>query len=494
MLGFFAAKSDHPLADPKESKRIYADLAEADVADAMDDAATLLESLAVDHLVTLEQRVGILLQLDTAAQPAAFRFSRVYAAGEYASRNEELKQWRLGYAYWSQLAEGYAQCVRELVANPKTREAVKSDLTLLLVRALHAQSVSLKWQQFRYGPLDDGFWQHAGEVYLNACTLKLHASTVACYTQQPTISPERMYLKLLAFYASSMDSLLPLEIEMADKVLDDLLPQFQLSWQEASDSVYWIDAAQNVPPTRLAVKPAPAATVRYFNPGKAVATAQKLRSEISDTLPSRFNLGPAFTSAMLIEVLDHLAMYWSPIPPQRSHPRHRVKSRTAVLTGLGEAYKRLLIGASDDDVSIASWIVEDVSQGGLRAHATMNGMRLSVNSLLLMRPEGGNNWLLGVIRRLAKDTENSGSIGVETLSKQPLAMNVDSGGIRTEVVLLDPWETSAQVRVALPAKAWEDNIPMVFEANGRPVKLVPDAQVQAGPDYLIGKYRVRVSE
>jgi hypothetical protein len=120
--------------------------------------------------------------------------------------------------------------------------------------------------------------------------------------------------------------------------------------------------------------------------------------------------------------------------------------------------------------------------------------RLSVNTILAMQPEGGANWLLGIVRRFARESESSGSVGIETLTKQPLALCVDSGGIQTEVVLIDAWESSASVRVILPAAAWEDNISMTFQANGKSVKLVPDAQVQSGPDYLIGRYKVRVAE
>jgi len=35
---------------------------------------------------------------------------------------------------------------------------------------------------------------------------------------------------------------------------------------------------------------------------------------------------------------------------------------------------------------------------------------------------------------------------------------------------------------------------MTFNDGGKAVKLFPDGQVQSGPDYLIGRYRVRVAE
>ncbi|MBX9849291.1 MAG: hypothetical protein K2X64_08350, partial [Rhodocyclaceae bacterium] len=150
---------------------------------------------------------------------------------------------------------------------------------------------------------------------------------------------------------------------------------------------------------------------------------------------------------------------------------------------------------SGDNASAESWVVEDVSQGGIGAQAQLTrDSRLSINTLLVMQPEGGNNWLLGIVRRFARDTESSATLGIETLAKQPRALCVDSGGIQTEIILVDPWETSAQVRVVLPATAWEDNIAMTFNDQGKSVKLFPDGQVQSGPDYLIGRYRVRVAE
>ena len=103
MLGLFSAKSDHPLADAKEAKRLFVDLSGKDAAAALDDAAILLESLHRDHLVALERRWDILQQMDAAVLAVAQRFARDYAAAAHATRSEEVRQWRLGADYWQQL-------------------------------------------------------------------------------------------------------------------------------------------------------------------------------------------------------------------------------------------------------------------------------------------------------------------------------------------------------------------------------------------------------
>lgn len=495
MLGLFSAKSDHPLADAKEAKRLFAELAGKDAAAALDDAAILLESLHQDHLVGLEQRWAILQQMDATLLATARRFARDYAAAVHATRSEEMRQWHLGADYWKQLATSYLGCLTELPSTPaKVRDALKPELPLLYARTLHALTVNLKWQQFRYGPNASDFWHTTGKVYLEAVAAKVAQKTITLYPDATApSSAEREYLKALAFHASSMDSLLPQEIELAERLLDHLLPQFQFGDQERPESVYWVDATTPQPPMRLAVKPARAPGLRYFSPGMALDAAYALKIQAEQSIPASLSLGNSYPASMVVDVLDHLATYWSPIPPQRSHARHRVKSRMAVVPALAASYRCL--AANGDGRVAESWLVEDVSQGGMRATASLGkDSRLAINTLLLMQPEGGSNWLLGVVRRFARESDSSAGVGIETLTKQPRALCVDSGGIQTEVILIDPWASSAQVRVALPATAWEDNIAMTFNDAGKSVKLVPDGQVQSGPDYMIGRYRVRVAE
>lgn len=493
MLSLFAAKSDHPLADAKSAKHEFAALQSKEAADALDDASALLESLSNDRLISLELRCEIVLQMDVTLATAANRFARSYAAAVPASRSEEIRQWRLAHGYWEHLAAAYTVCLKALDEAPaKIHEALKAQLPRLFVGSLHAYAERLKWQQFRYGPVNSDFWCLVGQTYLQACTLMLESKTCEHYPGTASTSPEREYLRILVFQASSMDSLLPQEIELAEHVLAHLLPHFQFYAQERPDSVYWVDALKPLPPTRLAVKPMPAASLRYFSPGQALDAAYALKTQANTAIPPALNLGVNYPLSMVVDVLEHLAAYWSPVPPQRSHVRHKVKSRMAVVSGLASVY-RCLSHAGQDVAE--SWLVEDVSQGGMRALAALSkDRRVSINSILLMQPEGGSNWLLGLVRRFSRENETTAWLGIETLTKQPQALCVDSGGIQTEVILIDAWESATQVRVVIPATAWEDNIGMTFSSNGKSVKLFPDAQIQSGPDYLIGRYRVRVAE
>jgi hypothetical protein len=91
------------------------------------------------------------------------------------------------------------------------------------------------------------------------------------YPNQPGVtSISLQYLQALVLHSSSMDSLMPLEIELADRLITHFLPGFVFTNDCRPDSVYWIDAASSLPPARLAKHPNQVTpTLRFFSPGTA---------------------------------------------------------------------------------------------------------------------------------------------------------------------------------------------------------------------------------
>jgi hypothetical protein len=171
--------------------------------------------------------------------------------------------------------------------------------------------------------------------------------------------------------ASSPDSLLPVEIELTEWLIAHFSASFTLVLEQQPDIAYWIDLATSQPPLRLARPPQRAPTLRFFAAGKAMQELEELTNKVrtSNAMPSEVNLGGAYEPEMVLDVLDHLSLYWSAKPAARKHERHRVKSRLAVAHGLDGVLG--VLGASsslDFDASATeSWIVDNVSAGGFGA-------------------------------------------------------------------------------------------------------------------------------
>jgi hypothetical protein len=263
MLGFFSKKTDHPLADAREAKRILTEIATRDPQGAVEEAGAWLESLPSAEGLKLALRIERILQMDETAVPQARRLGRDFVNLGRASRMQENALWELNHGYWKLLVHAYVSCLDEYrQAGKDEAESVRPWLPQLYLRLLHGYAALLKWDQLRYGPIGDDFWLRLGGIYLAADAEGAGKKPLALYPGLPASSIESEYLKALLFQASSMDKLVPLEIELAERLIAWLLPHFTLTAEARPENVYWVDAAKAAPPTRLARLPDISPTLR----------------------------------------------------------------------------------------------------------------------------------------------------------------------------------------------------------------------------------------
>lgn len=491
MLGLFSAKPEHPLADPKEARRIVAAVAAQEPATALAEAAGWFESLAGLDDFPPALRLDRITELAGVSLPLARRQAREFLAGARQSRLQEQQGWQRNHGYWTQLAQAYERCLEELDANPKAADALRPRLGILLTGLLVAHAGRLRWVQLRYGPIDPGHWTRLGEIYLRAVGEKLAEREVEPFGPgEGATTPTREYLKALVFHAAALDNLLPLEIGLAERFIAYCLPHFVFSAEMRPESVYWADAGKPLPPTRLAKLPAVAPGLRFFGPGRALEAVQQMRARIaaSGTLPAEVNLGGQYAPAVVLPVLDHLAMCWSPRPPTRNYPRHRIKSKVGIVAGLQSLHRHLGGAGGENAAGVESWLVEDVSQGGMCAKLPlMRNDWVRVGALVGLQPEGGDNWLVGAVRRFSRETEALGAVGIETLSKTPRAVTASAGALATELILLDPPRDDSSARVLLAPGDWEEGVPLLAEIDGGRWRLHPDERLEASDDWLIGR-------
>lgn len=493
MLGIFSNRNAHPLADSREARRIVAEIAGREPQAAVEDSGAWLESLAADESFKLAQRLDLILRLDEAAVTQARRLGRDYPALGGASRTQESRQWELSHGYWQQLASSYLDCLARYRAAEKENESLKSQLPLVYGRLINALATGLKWKHFRYGPVDPEFWKTLGGAYLAAVEAKAAQKPLLLYAGGAETTIEAEYLKVLLFHAASLDNLQPLQIEIAERLIAYFLPFFSLIREVRPENVYWVDAAKPLPPTRLAKLPEVTPTLRFFNGTRAVDAVDKTIEQIraEGRVPTGINLGGQYPMGAVIPVLEHLAMCWAPKPPMRSNTRHRVASQLKAVIGLA-AVHRQLFGSEGGDEGVDTWVVDDVSLGGLGAKVTLARHDwIRVGALVAMQPEGGDNWLVGIVRRYVRSGQNNGSVGVETISKTPRAVFADANGLLTEAVLLDILEVGEYARMALPPDALEDQVALVFRLDEKIARLHPRETLISGTDFVVANFFVQ---
>jgi len=305
------------------------------------------------------------------------------------------------------------------------------------------------------------------------------------------------------FSASSPDGLLPAEIELAEKVVSELAGNFVIATDPARELLYWTDLSQPMAPVRKAKAPKRAPTLRHFGPGPAVERLQEIakRLEATGQVRSDLNLAGADPEALL-EVLRHLALCWAPEPPARQHPRHAVKSRLSIAHGfdgvieaLGGASSSLDFETKSKDAE--SWIVDNVSAGGIGAVVPqMKGDWLRVGTLLAMQPDGGVNWVVGMVCRLNRMSAQEARVGIQTLSRAPAVAKFSLRGLgeHVGVLLPSPVLGSGETSIALKAGIYARGQNLETQMQGQHHVFMPQGTPESGEDYELVRFRGMVRE
>lgn len=504
ILNLFSSRPDHPLGDAKEFKRVLADLP-LDAFKAIDEIYGWFESLRLADDFRLDQLFDVVSRLDEVAQQPLRRLTRDYLQATKLSKTDERRLWTVCFNYWGEVSGLYARCVERYRRNPKDKgsEAFKDDLPLAATRLLAARSSQLKWIEYRYGAIGEDLWLGIGRPYLVADADGFAQKPVQIYPGTSGMtSVAQQYLQVLVRASSSMGTLLPIEIELADRLIAHLLPGFVFSSTCLPGSVYWVDAAAGSPPTRLARPPAQvSASLRFFLPGTMPQALNELLHAVErGSVPADMNLGGEYPTATVLKVLQHLSVYWAPKPPQREHVRHAVKTRISVLQGFDDCLTVFAgnVARLGIERSAESWIVENVSLGGFCAGTGSIGDWLKIGVLLCIQPEGGDNWVLGMVRRYSVTPDASASIGIQTLSRnaQSVELHPRTSGFSAADAIPGIWlreeNADGEIRLVLPRGSFDVRESLEFVQAEHRYLLTPAELEEAGGDFEIGRYREQV--
>lgn len=502
-LKLFPQRPDHPLADAKELKRILAELHLDRAVSAVDEVKSWYESLKHAENFRVDQAFDVLRQLDDAAQAHLRRLTRDYLQSPSLSKIEEQRLWTRNYDYWRELAPLYSSCVERARLDPKGKgtEAFKSSLPLAMARLQAALGLQVQWLAYRYGLADGDLWRTLGQTYLEAHAQGVAQKPLQLYpSQRGQSSVAQLYLHALVFSTSSMDSLLPSQMAMANRLIAHFLPSFAFSSVCRADSAYWVDAATGAGPVRLIQHPGVASPAQRFVSFAGACTALEKVTDLVERgeVPTDVDLGGETSPRAVLPVLRHLCACWTLPPPQRHYQRHALKTRITVLHGFERSYMVFAgdLNTAQRDVTPESWVVENISLGGFRVSIDdATGDRIRIGAMLCARPEGSENWLLGVVRRFIRASGGGAYLGVQLLSRQAQSIELRPrrSGSSAAIPVPGMWLRDAGeptiVRVVLPCGGFNVRETLEFSHDQRLETLTPLELEESTGDYEIGRFR-----
>lgn len=503
--GGSGAKTEHPLAVPREVRRIVDELPVSDAFKALDEIVGCLESALNAGEFPANRLCEALCQLDDAAQPRLRWLAREYLQSVRLTRGEERRLWTIIHGFWTVLAAAYERCLGAAVAGEQGGQAMKAALPGLCARLISALGGVLKWQQFHYSPSAGELWQRLGAALLAAEAAGVATNLVPLRGGTALSSAQQEYIRILALQAASTDSLLPPEIELAERLIARFQAGFVFSAVAEHDSVYWVDLALAQPPHRLARMPQQVSpTQRFFKPAAGHAGIAALLHDLErgGELPPEIELGAHCHAGTPVAVLRHLAACLAPVPPQRRHGRYSVKQRAVVVHGLASAHLACggQVEGGSSGMPMESWVVDDISRGGFGATLdTLPGEWLAIGALIAMRPEGSSGWQIGIVRRYQRLGDALARVGIETLALRATVAEVRARAASsyalmagTAALLIDEGNVPGELRALLPASSFDLREILEYTIDGRLQVLIPVELVERGVDYDLARFRVAV--
>ncbi|MEO8166084.1 MAG: hypothetical protein ABI619_11880, partial [Betaproteobacteria bacterium] len=418
---------------------------------------------------------------------------------------QEIRIWNAVFLFWRHLADAYQACLARFQAGSTAWSSLKAQMPMVVARALRALSLQLKWQLLRYGPVEIRIWGQMGKLYAYAEDRGFATARVVVYPGtfgESTV--QREFLKGVMLSISSTDSLLPVKLEIAERIVAQFSEFFVMSRQPAKGCHYYFDLNEDKVPARVLSRLPATPGLRFFGPGSAAEQLEKLIATMraDGAVPSHINLGGTFDPEVVLESLRHLARYWSPNPPARSEERRNCVSRMSVVHDFDEIVSTVS-GETQDlsfDSTVEIWTVENESEGGygaLMPQTTSDWLR--VGTLLGVKLEDGASWGVGIVRRLSAYDHKQRYVGIQVLTKGASVVKLGAVGetdaAELESALLLPSNAlatngAAEMKLLLRPGAFSLQKSMQMLAYERSYLLVPRQLMEGGYDFDMARFRV----
>jgi len=423
----------------------------------------------------------------------------VDAAGTHAAREAA---WKSLVGYQTRLAQ--ALCA-----------SAGAQLTLLgAARALSACRTLAKLYLVHYAAVPGRIWHvaysiHAGAERAGFATTPVHAQS----DHRTMTTVEQEFLRLLMLRVSAPDMMAPEQIEIADRVVEQLGPEFTLRQPGVADNPFCYEPRSEFAPRR-AKEREPGATARYFGPGMGYDSLERIARQLSAGRLEDFKaFGKDIAPRVQQSTVQHLLTFWRLDCPY-APPAHSPASGTLqVVHGYGQIWQYLSRhGAGELSLADSSagapqppetWELRGAGGAELGAEVPQASRAwVKCGGMVALSARDGERWV-GMIRRMHARPDGGLQADVAVLSREPRAQSLrevlekgddsvfsDASSKQfafsgaNAVILADGTDGAQPPNLLLPPQSWKEG--RIYETQGEtPPRYLRSLQaVRRGDDYV----------
>jgi hypothetical protein len=411
-------------------------------------------------------RVGAIEFVDAALGSDRRQLIKQYIENAEASPKLAERIWQALWEMSQAFMLAYQSALEDAVTqadNARWRAA----LPLLFVRLVHFHGTDAKMRVFKYERWIPAKWIELHQTYLRACEMHCDRQAMALPAAGSAAQPwsvEQEYLYVLLVHQLNTGNLSPTEIDWASSQLRAWSRRLSLEQIPKSMDGFFVDLAGREGMVRRTGNDR-GSMLRYLDTSPLSEGMQRAINALRDA--EMTDQGPvAVINQQRLGVLRKIQPMMSPalLPELRRDPRVAVAVSARVRIGLSRICQDLAAKASDEasgdlnagteqievypvagaprakrktqveDDSLAAslsswsdpmWEVKDRSVAGLRIAATGGiGQSLTLGALVAVRQSDIDGWLLGVVRRLNKLSNEEVEAGVNIIAERMVAVTL----------------------------------------------------------------------
>ncbi len=472
MFGFFKRKKseEDPLSDLKTVSRWMQELPAGDIYTAQEQVVQSLIQFNHAGLPMSKDRLQVLMHLDNQARDMQYSLCVQYLRNPRMSKVIESRLWTAIHAFYWEVTRGYHTFIMDFVANPGGSK-IQPAIPQIAARAIRGFADIFKWRYFRYEKVEEKLWSRLHNLYritefdaFQSTRMKLYASD-----PKPSSCMEE-YVQALLLSPLGAGSMTPKQIEMVDHWLDNWSEMTPLeSSYDASRHFFYVDTVKGHGLKRIRPQLETEASFRYVDTERLQEhIKQTERALKSGALPPSLGLGEEFRLPDGYDLLNHATNEWAATNERERRVNNRApaQGRCEVLRDLGAICKRieteLLISSGNSpsqqlsteeildiklygfvtertksaasqraqgnrDLSAEQWPLFDRSDTGIGVMLKGEESEwVKVGKLLAIRLDPTHPWLIGVIRRITRMHDDMRKIGVQTISSEPVLVQLDT--------------------------------------------------------------------
>lgn len=501
--------NNHPMANPKQTQKIVAQIRDNETPRALGQATYWLNSLKQTAGYRLVQRFENINLVDTSTRKHQAQILDDYLAMALNDKKQEKLLWEAAGNFWATLGDAYIACLDLAEQDRDASGSFKSTLPLIAARAARATAMQMRWVLMRYGLVEPRIWKHLARCCRFAEAHHIGDAPVSLYVSgksQSTAMHEITQALLLA--ASSSANLAPVVQDITAQLIEHLSDRCKISQQPELGLHFQFDLDRATPPGRAGSVPATSPTRRFFGAPDALPLVNDCLNTLraGGALPASLRVRHGDTR-QIVEALEHLALNWAEQPPERAWDRRITAAGLAVVHGYNGVRAALDDTQGQSESGFVAdhlpdfWIVENAGRGGYRAVVPAGESSwLTVGALIAVRLEYNDVWSAAVVRRVESDEYRQRRVGIRLIARKPAAVQLRArlpgGGVSAAEpgILLNTRATrGGGVHVLMRPGSFtlKDDIEAVYGTEKNLLLLNAARPIETGADYQWTRYQLQ---